>query len=70
MRNTHTYVTLEISASAYDEIAAKLRAANYGHCFNSKGEIDMTGIAVVKNLDRVEKSQPEQAGILNEATAE
>jgi hypothetical protein len=48
MRNTHTYVTLEISAAGYDEIAKKLRDADYGHCFNSSGEIDMTGIAVVR----------------------
>ena len=48
MRNTYTVVTLEINAAAYDEIAQKLRAADYGHCFNSEGEIDMTGIAVVR----------------------
>jgi hypothetical protein len=47
-RHTHTYVTLEISAAGYDEIARKLRDADYGHCFNSSGEIDMTGIAVVR----------------------
>jgi hypothetical protein len=46
--HTHTYVTLEISAAAYDEIAMKLRAASYGQCFNSTGEIDMTGIAVTR----------------------
>lgn len=48
MRHTHTYVTLEISAIGYDEIARKLRDADYGHCFNSSGEIDMTGIAVTR----------------------
>ena len=46
-RHTHTYVTLEISAAGYDEIAKKLRDADYGHCFNSSGEIDMSGIAVI-----------------------
>jgi hypothetical protein len=51
LRNTHTYVTLEISAAGYDEIARKLRAADYGHCFNSNGDIDMTGIAVVRGPD-------------------
>lgn len=50
--HTHTYVTLEISAVGYDEIARKLRAADYGHCFNSAGEIDLTGIAVVRAPDR------------------
>jgi hypothetical protein len=62
MRNTYTVVTLEISAAAYDEIAQKLRAADYGHCFNSKGEIDMTGIAVVRGagpVAHVDKSQPD-----------
>lgn len=53
MRNTqtHTYVTLEISASGYDEIARKLRAADYGHCFNSAGEINMSGIALVRESE-------------------
>jgi hypothetical protein len=47
-RHTHTYVTLEISAAGYDEIAKKLRDADYGHCFNAAGEIDMSGIAVIR----------------------
>ena len=47
LRQTHTYVVLEISAEAFEEIAGKLRAADYGHCFSSDGkEIDMTGLAV------------------------
>lgn len=46
--HTHTYVVLEISQVAYDEIAAKLKAADYSHCFNADGEIDMAGIAVQK----------------------
>jgi hypothetical protein len=51
MRNTHTYVTLEISAAGYDEIAKKLRDAEYHHCFNAPGEIDMLGIAVVRGAE-------------------
>lgn len=51
MRHTHTYVTLDVSAAAYDEIAGKLRAADYGHCFNSSGEMDMSGIALVRGTD-------------------
>jgi hypothetical protein len=43
---THTYVILELSSSAHDEIAYKLRAAGYDHAFNDNGEIDMHGIAV------------------------
>ena len=49
MTYTHTYVTLEISAAAYDEIAAKLLKAGYSHCFNDDGEIDMHGLALVKS---------------------
>jgi hypothetical protein len=56
-RHTHTYVTLEISASAYDEIATALRAADYGHCFNSEGEIDMAGIAVTRGADPMERRE-------------
>lgn len=42
---THTYVVMELSQAAYDEIAAKMRAAGYDHVFGSDGEIDMHGIA-------------------------
>ena len=47
LRATHTYVELEVSALAYDEIADKLRAANYDHCFDGEA-IDMIGIALIK----------------------
>jgi hypothetical protein len=47
-RSTHTYVTLEISAEAWDEIASKMRDAQYDHCFGTEGEIDMDRIALVK----------------------
>jgi len=44
---THTYVELELSQSAYEEIARKLREAGYDHCFMHPGpEIDMHGIVV------------------------
>jgi CDGSH-type Zn-finger protein len=46
---THTYATLEVSALAYDEIAAKLRAAGYDHAFDTdEGAIDMQGIGLVR----------------------
>ncbi len=45
---THTYAFLEVSAAAYDEIAAKLHYADHGYCFNDNGEIDMRGIALVR----------------------
>lgn len=43
---TYTYAILEISPAAYDEIAAKLKAAGYGHVFGSDSEMDMHGIAL------------------------
>jgi len=46
MHNTHTYVVLEVSSDAYQEIKLKLKAAGYDHAFMSNGEIDMHGIAV------------------------
>lgn len=46
MRSTHTYVVLEISQDAYDEIRKKLEEAGYQHAFMKNGEIDMHGIAV------------------------
>lgn len=46
MRTTHTYVTLELSRAAYDEIKGKMLAAKYQHAINAEGEIDMHGIAV------------------------
>jgi hypothetical protein len=45
---THTYVTLEVSAATYKEIADKLREAGYDHAFGDEGEIDMHGIALVR----------------------
>lgn len=44
---THTYALLELSQSAYDEIAGKMRDAGYGHAFDKEeGAIDMHGIGV------------------------
>ncbi len=43
---SHTYVLCEVSRAAYDEIAAKLRAAGYDHAFDGEC-IDMHGIALV-----------------------
>ncbi len=48
---THTYVELEISEAAYNEIAEKLRNADYSHVFigNDRHELmDMHGIALLK----------------------
>jgi hypothetical protein len=49
IRQTHTFVVLEISQAAFDEIKAKLEAAGYQHAFNEDEDglkIDMQGIAV------------------------
>lgn len=51
LRTTHTVSTLEVSPAAYDEIAAKLRAADYAHVFedDSPGAMmDMTGIGITR----------------------
>ncbi|KKL47558.1 hypothetical protein LCGC14_2334310 [marine sediment metagenome] len=44
---TYTYVILEVSREAFNEIADKLLLADYHHAFNSEGTvIDMHGIAL------------------------
>lgn len=48
LRTTYIYVTLEVSPAAYDEIAAKLKAAAYDHCFGEDGAIDMHGLAITR----------------------
>lgn len=61
---THTFATLEISAAAYDEIAAKLRAAGY---VLVNGVIDMHGIVLIQEpsepLPLVELTQEQCDGI-------
>lgn len=55
IKQTHTYVELEISKAAYDEIAGKLRAAGYHHVFTDGGAIDMHGLALVNFVEAVDK---------------
>lgn len=48
---THTYVVMELSKAAYDEIKQKLEAAGYDHAIHIEAGtalpiIDMHGIAV------------------------
>lgn len=45
---TRTFAELEISAQAFDEIAAALRAAGYEHAFVD-GVIDMHGIGLTRS---------------------
>jgi hypothetical protein len=50
LKQTYTYVELELSPAAYNEISSKLVEAGYGHAFQIGHEhgdaIDMHGIAV------------------------
>lgn len=69
-RSTHTYVELEVSAAAYDEIAGKLRAADYGHVFGSDGEIDMHGIALTRDVESLAADRkPDSVAIRDELAA-
>jgi len=43
----HTFVKLEITDAAYDEIETKLRHAGYDHVFRD-GVMDMHGIAFTR----------------------
>lgn len=48
-RTTHTFVILDLSRDAFEEIHARLTAAGYHHAFDTvdgKPVIDMYGIAV------------------------
>ncbi len=47
MRVTHTFAELKVSAAAFDEIAARLRAAGYDHAFID-GAIDMHGLGLTR----------------------
>lgn len=44
---THTFATLEISTSAFDEIKKKLKDAGYDHAFVEDNVIDMHGIGLI-----------------------
>jgi hypothetical protein len=50
MRQTHTYVTLDVSRAVFDEVKAKLEAAGYFQAFDLKDgevvQIDMHGLAL------------------------
>jgi hypothetical protein len=47
-RQTHTFVELELSPAAYDEIRLKLERAGYQHAFIDHNTIDMHGLAVTR----------------------
>lgn len=51
IRQTHTYVTMEVTQSTWNEIATKMRDAEYDQAFMENDEIDMHGIAVVPSSE-------------------
>ena len=55
MTYTYTYVVMEISQAAYDEIKKKMKEADYNHVFHKDSQfgpvIDMHGIAVAAKGD-------------------
>lgn len=51
MNHTHTYVTIEVSQAAFDEIKSKMEAADYQHALHQDGSeitIDMHGIGLTR----------------------
>lgn len=59
LTSTHTVSTLELSPSAYEEIAGKLRAADYAHVFEDDqpgSMMDMTGIGLTRAVTLICKS--------------
>lgn len=62
VRTTHTHVEMQLSPAAYDEIAGKMREAEYDHAFvhengvDEHAAIDMQGIAVTRAQSVICKS--------------
>ena len=51
---THTYVLMEVSRAAFDEIRAKLEAVQYNHAVivdRAQPILDMHGLALVQEKD-------------------
>jgi hypothetical protein len=60
--STHTFVKLEISAEAFEEIAARLRAAGYYHVFKDENQMmDMQGIALIPERANAEKVREKES---------
>lgn len=53
LRTTHTFVSLEISPAAYDEIRAKLLEAGYEDTFIDERTVDMHGIGVTRGYENI-----------------
>lgn len=63
--HTRTYVILNLSRAAFDEIKAKLADAGYDHAFHRDNErgwvIDMNGLAVAVDKEPAEGSVTAQS---------
>jgi hypothetical protein len=61
MRQTHTFVVLDLSPTAFSEIRSKLEAYGYSHAFlrwrDGRDVIDMQGIAVASESSARETVQ-------------
>lgn len=69
MRSTHTYAMLPVSRATWEEIAAKLREANYSHAFDDEeGVIDMNGIGLSVDRD-IENAAPQGSVEIAESPA-
>lgn len=73
MTVTHTYVLLEVSREAYDEIRGLLEEAGYQHAFekglNGREAIDMHGIALQAKASDLELARLSRDTMLAESTA-
>ena len=58
MAKTYTYVKLQISKLAFDEIKKKLTEAGYEHCFSDDGCIDMHGLSLESDEKLKQKLLP------------
>ncbi len=54
---TQSIATLTVSTATYDEIAAKLRKADYFHALREDGVIDMSGIGLVRLAPEMKATQ-------------
>lgn len=62
-RHTHTTAGLAVSAETFDEIATKLRAADYHHALHRNSDtIDMSGISLVREPSREPRIIPATDG--------
>lgn len=54
LRTTHTYVVMEVSPSAYEEIRKQLKDAGYAQAFHFQDgveQIDLSGLALQRGKE-------------------